>query len=98
MSTEAQPDTWSADLYNANAHFVYSPQYTSAVLTKLNAQPGEKILDLGCGSGEITLELEKAVGESGIAVGTDFSESMVSRKVPPSPRVEGIADVGRNHR
>lgn len=71
---------WSASQYNTIAPFVYSSAYTSAILRLLNAQPGEKILDFGCGSGEVTLDLAKIVGstDGGLVVGVDASESMVS--------------------
>ena len=76
------PDTsgWSASLYNKTASFVYSATFTAPVLELLAAQPGERILDLGCGSGEVTLVLQDIVGQKdgGLVVGTDFSESMVN--------------------
>jgi ubiquinone/menaquinone biosynthesis C-methylase UbiE len=70
---------WSASQYNKTASFVYSGAFTAPVLELLNAQPGERILDVGCGSGEVTLLLQKIVEqkEGGMVVGTDFSESMV---------------------
>jgi len=67
---------WSAHLYNKNASFVYSATFTSLVLTLLNAKPREKIIDFGCGSGEVTKELETLV--EGEVVGVDASQSMVS--------------------
>lgn len=72
---------WSASLYNKHASFVYSPAFTSAVLELLAAQPGERIIDFGCGSGEVTLEIKKRVEEApgGVVVAVDFSESMVCR-------------------
>jgi SAM-dependent methyltransferase len=70
-------DTWSAELYNSTVPFVYSPSYTSPVLQLLDAKPGERIYDFGCGSGEVTLELQKIVGENGFVVGLDSSQSMV---------------------
>lgn len=78
---------WSASTYNKVASFVYSEAYTAPVLNLLGAKPGERILDLGCGSGEITKGLAQAVGESGVVVGVDASESMVrpaSNSVPNS--------------
>jgi ubiquinone/menaquinone biosynthesis C-methylase UbiE len=71
---------WSASYYNKTASFVYSNAFTAPVLELLNAQPGERILDIGCGSGEVTLLLQKIVEqkEGGMVVGTDFSESMVT--------------------
>ncbi|KAJ7505574.1 S-adenosyl-L-methionine-dependent methyltransferase [Mycena galericulata] len=72
---------WSASLYNKSAAFVYSPAYTSAVLDLLAAKPGEKIIDLGCGSGEVTVIIEKIVKQApgGLVVGVDFSESMIRK-------------------
>ena len=71
---------WSASQYNKTASFVYSAAFTAPVLELLDAQPGERILDVGCGSGEVTLQLQKIVEqkEVGMVVGTDFSESMVT--------------------
>ena len=71
---------WSASQYNTTASFVYSAAFTAPILDLLNAQPGERILDIGCGSGEVTLVLQKIVEQKkeGMVVGTDFSESMVT--------------------
>ena len=68
---------WTASQYNKTASFVYSAAFTAPVLELLDAQPGERILDVGCGSEEITLLLQKIVEqkERGMVVGTDFSES-----------------------
>jgi ubiquinone/menaquinone biosynthesis C-methylase UbiE len=78
-TNSAAASGWSASLYNKHASFVYSPAFTSPVLGLLAAQPGERIIDFGCGSGEVTLELKKRVEEApgGVVVGVDFSESMV---------------------
>lgn len=40
-------------------------------------QPGEQILDIGCGSGETTLELARRVGPTGSAVGVDISRLLL---------------------
>ena len=69
---------WSASLYNKTASFVYSASSTQPVLDLLAAKSGERIIDFGCGSGEVTLELERQVGDTGLVVGVDYSESMVS--------------------
>ncbi|KAJ7069977.1 S-adenosyl-L-methionine-dependent methyltransferase [Mycena amicta] len=72
---------WSAKLYNKSAAFVYSSAFTAPVLELLQAQPGGKIIDLGCGSGEVTVQIEKIVNQApgGLAVGVDFSESMIAK-------------------
>lgn len=43
----------------------------------LSAQPGERILDFGCGSGELTHRLESLVGEKGEIWGVDANAEMV---------------------
>ncbi|KAI0927433.1 hypothetical protein AcV5_007976 [Taiwanofungus camphoratus] len=72
-------DTWSATSYNKTAAFVYSQAFTSPVLTLLDAKPGERIIDFGCGSGEVTLQIKKLVGDAGLVVGCDSSESMITQ-------------------
>lgn len=74
-----EPDAsgWSADQYNKTASFVYSSAFTQPVLRLLDPKPDEKIIDFGCGSGEVTLELQRIVGSGGLAVGFDTSDSMV---------------------
>ncbi|KAF7291702.1 Methyltranfer-dom domain-containing protein [Mycena chlorophos] len=83
MATDNTYDAqgWSAKLYNKSASFVYSAAYTAPLLGMLQAQPGEKIVDLGCGSGEVTFELEKIVRQApgGLVVGVDFSEAMIAK-------------------
>jgi ubiquinone/menaquinone biosynthesis C-methylase UbiE len=52
---------------------------TSALLSLAAPQPGEHILDVGCGSGETTLALANAAGEDGIVIGIDISEPLLAR-------------------
>ncbi|PBK74633.1 cyclopropane-fatty-acyl-phospholipid synthase [Armillaria solidipes] len=87
MAHNTDKTGWSANLYNKNAPFVYSNVFTAPVLQMLSPQAGEKIIDFGCGSGEVTLELEKIVKEKegGRVVGVDFSESMITQA-----RVRGL--------
>jgi len=49
----------------------------AAGLQALDARPGERILDIGCGCGTTTLELARAVGPSGEALGLDISRPML---------------------
>jgi trans-aconitate methyltransferase len=69
MSTQ----TWNASRYATNASFV--PALGMPVLDLLNPQPGENILDLGCGDGVLT---EKLVALKANVVGVDSSEDMVA--------------------
>jgi len=88
MSSDSKsnvPDSsgWSADRYNQCASFVYSSSFTSSVLELLAARPGEKIIDFGCGSGELLQEIQRIVfadgNRTGLAVGFDTSESMIEK-------------------
>ena len=40
---------------------------------------GESVLDIGCGTGILLLEAEKAVGEEGTAVGLDIEQAMIAQ-------------------
>lgn len=71
-------DIWSASEYNNIASFVYSTEYTAPILTLLDPRPGEKIIDFGCGSGDVTLKISKVVTNAGLVVGIDSSQSMVN--------------------
>jgi SAM-dependent methyltransferase len=71
ISTPSQQ--WSAATYADNAHFV--PALGQPVLDLLNAQPSERILDLGCGDGILT---EKLVALGAQVVGVDSSADMIA--------------------
>ena len=66
--------TWDADFYNDKHSFVYG--YGTALLELLNPQPRQRILDLGCGSGELTNRIQKYSKE---VVGMDSSSSMINK-------------------
>ncbi|KAH9922658.1 cyclopropane-fatty-acyl-phospholipid synthase [Fomitopsis serialis] len=70
MAEDTRPDkkhdTWSAANYQKTASFVFSNEFTAPVLTLLDAKPGERIIDVGCGSGEVTLQIQQLVGETGV--------------------------------
>ncbi|GAA5902239.1 class I SAM-dependent methyltransferase [Sporobolomyces salmoneus] len=76
---DEQKDIWSADVYSSNASFVYSSKFTSPVIDLLSPQPGETILDLGCGHGQLTLEsLLPAVLPAGSIIGLDSSADLLA--------------------
>lgn len=41
-------------------------------------KPGQRILDIGCGPGSITLDLAELVGPTGQVTGTDFSQDAIA--------------------
>jgi ubiquinone/menaquinone biosynthesis C-methylase UbiE len=52
---------------------------TTALLAAAAPQPGELVLDIGCGAGETTLAMDAVVGEGGHAIGLDISEPLLAR-------------------
>ncbi|SAM82973.1 related to ERG6-Delta(24)-sterol C-methyltransferase [Ustilago bromivora] len=77
MTSQKYHRSEDATVYRQNASFVYSSAYTAPVLQLLDPQPGDKILDYGCGSGEITLDLATIVGPDGEVTGLDASDDMI---------------------
>jgi SAM-dependent methyltransferase len=65
--------TWDTQAYAQNGAFVHG--LAGGVLEWLDAQPGERILDLGCGDGQLTRRIS-ATGAS--VVGVDASPDMVA--------------------
>ncbi len=63
---------WDATAYAANGRFV--ADLAGGVFAMLNPQPGEHILDLGCGDGALT---EKIAATGAIVIGCDADPSML---------------------
>ena len=72
MSTHP-PQDWDSSRYAENARFV--SDLGQPVLELLKPQPGERILDLGCGDGALTEKMASAGIE---VVGIDSAEDMVA--------------------
>src|SRR5512147_2098615 len=53
-------------------------KYRDWGLEKLAAQPGEKILEIGFGTGHCLVSLAKAVGPAGHVLGLDISDGMLA--------------------
>lgn len=54
------------------------PDYRTAA-RQLQLQPGDTVVDVGCGSGNVTVALADAVAPDGLAVGLDVSAPMLQR-------------------
>ena len=70
---EGSPAAWNANLYDAKHDFVW--KYGSDVVSLLAPQPGERILDLGCGTGHLTAQIAEVGRRS---LGVDRSAEMVA--------------------
>ncbi|KAK5134346.1 hypothetical protein LTR08_006526 [Meristemomyces frigidus] len=73
--TGSSKDHWSADKYNNAASFV--PQLTSTVLSYLDVQPQDRVLDIGCGDGQLSTKIAKAAS-AGQLLGLDASQSFIA--------------------
>jgi SAM-dependent methyltransferase len=51
----------------------------AALLARAAYQPGERVLDLGCGGGATTLAIAERVGPAGAALGLDVAPMLVER-------------------
>ena len=56
----------------------------SLVRSRLAAAPGERILDVGCGPGFLSAELQQEVGPAGTVVGVDSSPAMLALAARPT--------------
>ncbi|HKD65726.1 MAG TPA: methyltransferase domain-containing protein [Candidatus Binataceae bacterium] len=69
---------WDPELYNRFRSYRAEP--FQAILARLEIDPGEQLVDLGCGSGDNTIELARRA-PSGRALGIDSSPAMIERAV-----------------
>lgn len=75
--------SWDATRYDEA--FAFVPALGAAVLDLLDPQPGERVLDLGCGSGELTAQI---AGRGVRVVGVDSSAEMLDRALERFPGLD----------
>src|SRR5947208_12946880 len=51
--------------------------FGDAALKIAAPQPGERVIDIGCGCGDTSLEIARIVGEAGAVLGIDVSTPML---------------------
>ena len=69
-------------------------RWRAAAVRISGATPGQRVLDCATGTGDLAIEFQRAVGQRGVVVGTDFTPEMIelARAKSPSIRFE-VADV-----
>ncbi|GAA0360659.1 2-heptaprenyl-1,4-naphthoquinone methyltransferase [Bacillus horti] len=65
------------DFMNSLLSFRRHKAWRKFTMKKLNVQPGEKAMDVCCGTGDWTISLGQAVGSKGEVIGLDFSQNML---------------------
>jgi trans-aconitate methyltransferase len=83
--------TWDAKTYDERFGFV--TRGGDSLIDLLDPQPGERILDLGCGTGELT----DAIAQRGAtAVGLDADKHMLDRARARFPSIEFVQGDGHD--
>jgi len=84
---------WNAELYDDKHAFVF--QYGESVLELLDIKAGERVLDLGCGTGHLTNEIKNHGAE---VIGIDASAEMVAKAAKTYPDIDfRVADAAGFH-
>jgi len=79
---EGSETRWDSTLYDES--FGIITRLGAGVVELLAPQPGERIIDLGCGTGALTAQIAAAGAE---AMGIDASESMIARATELYPEL-----------
>jgi len=64
------------------------------LVDRLRPRPGERILDVACGTGGLALELAAAVGPAGEVLGIDLSQAMVDAATAQDAQSLSLPDAG----
>ena len=72
-------------------------RWRSRAADLLDIAPGARVLDVACGTGDLSIELERRVGRAGEVIGCDFSQAMLdaARAAAVGFGARNFADLGR---
>ncbi len=82
MSNTDQIDYWNGDAghkwvtYSDQLDTMLAP-FADRVLDIAKLQPGERVMDIGCGAGALSLKVADQIGDTGRVIGVDVSEPMI---------------------
>ena len=79
---------WLVELENPIARATRSER----IVRHLAPKPGDRVADIGCGPGRVTLPLARAVGPAGEVIALDVQEAMLA-KVAKKAKAAGLANV-----
>jgi len=91
MSEANMKQSWDANLYDGKLGFV--AEFGKGLLSLLEPQYGEKILDLGCGTGDLTAEIAASGADP---VGLDMSVEMIQKAQLKYPSLQFLQGDGEN--
>ena len=81
--TSTSNNNWNSSLYQEKHAFVW--HYGENLLQILNPQPNERILDLGCGTGQLTEKIAEADAE---VIGIDSAPEMIEKAKQNYPNIK----------
>lgn len=76
-------DRWDSALYEDRHSFVWKSG--SDLIDRLDPRPGERVLDLGCGTGHLTAQIAERGAET---IGIDSSASMIAQARQNYPKLK----------
>ena len=76
---------WDAELYDARHSFVW--KYGEELIELLSPKKGERILDLGCGTGHLSQQISRSGAE---VIGLDRSPAMIEQARKTYPNLEFV--------
>jgi trans-aconitate methyltransferase len=86
-------DTWDSSLYDDRHSFVWKK--AGDLIELLRVKPGERILDLGCGTGHLTAEIAARGAD---VTGLDASTSMIAQARQNYPKLNFVLGDAKDFR
>lgn len=86
-------NTWDADLYDGKISYV--SELGKGVVELLAPHSGERILDLGCGTGDLTFEIAR---HGAVTEGIDSSPEMIEKARQKYPDIQFAVENGETFR
>jgi trans-aconitate methyltransferase len=77
VGTSGAGGGWDASLYAGNT--AHHRAFDDAVLAGADLRPGQDVLDLGCGVGDLTAQVAELVSPGGAVLGVDASPRMIEQ-------------------